>query len=211
MTDLTKWPRLLVAGQAVTPDQADDILIRTHHWRYTALWPSAGWEQTVCAIAAEQGFPTGDPAAMEGWLTEMRMVDLTHLHNFRIISHWAQPYGWCDWDGTIGCSAWNIGRWPEVAGITEEWTLLAETWPFLDLRAQLVPEEGQAPAPVVEWRVRDGGVETLADRPLPFLRTPTDPDWHWPLGDDHWGQGVSGARLRQALTQVAAAATTPRG
>lgn len=30
--DLTKWPRLLVTGQPVTEDQANDILIRTDDW-----------------------------------------------------------------------------------------------------------------------------------------------------------------------------------
>jgi hypothetical protein len=160
MTDLTKWPRLIVAGVPVTEDQADNILIRT-----SCLWflhvNDQQWNRTVARILNidldTHGFHTA--ASVRDTNTRLGILDLQYLHTSRIASSWiGGPHGWCDWTGAIGCSNYNIGKWPSTEDVTADWQTIAAAFPFLDLTAQLVTEEGDGEF-VAEWRVVNGTVE----------------------------------------------------
>jgi hypothetical protein len=203
MTDLTKWPRLIVVGKKVTETQANEILLRTDSW-----WLSTNDKRWQAAIYELAGIPTNPEY---GWpqpsdfTREINALQLHYLHNEQIVSSWiGGPHGWCSWDGSIGCSHYNIGKWPSVEEVTEDWRAIAAAWPFLDLRAQLIPDEGEAEAPAVEWRVRAGAVEEV--KPGKTLTPPTldlGAAWHRvmaPGGE----RGVSYERLSSALAQVRA-------
>lgn len=202
MRDLTKWPRLLVTGNPVTKEQANEILIRTQCW--VPFTNDMAWEQELADILAAHNGPTRSRSwgwdGIREWKTRIQALNLGYLHNDHIASAWwGGPHGWCDWNGTIGCTTWNIGKWPTVEEVTDDWQNIAAAWPFLHLRAQLVPDEGDAGAPAVEWLVADGRVETIPD-PTVLIAQPTSP------GVRPWTpdleRGVSAERLRQAITQV---------
>lgn len=78
------------------------------------------------------------------------ITGLQYLRNNNVLSCWiGGPHGWCSWEGTIGCSNYNIGKWPTGEEVLGEWKLIAATFPTLDLRCQLMSgetcEEGIVP------------------------------------------------------------------
>lgn len=167
----TKWPHLLVAGQPVTEAQADDILLRTMggYW----FTNDRGWRRQVAAIL---GVPLDkhddfDWRAVKAWCDDVASPDLNHLGNDRVMSSWiGGPKGWCDWDGTIGCGNYNIGKWPAIEEVEEDLAAIAAAWPFLDMRIQLVDdEEGDGPL-CGEWRVWDG--QWMETEPGPRIDAP---------------------------------------
>lgn len=207
----TKWPRLLVTGQPVTEEQADEILIRTDSWHMMAN--DRGWAQQLCEVAAEFGYPPpcGSRASTEEnlarwrkwdtWTTNLGVLDLGYLNNDRIISSWiGGPHGWCDWDGTIGCTTYNIGKWPSTDELTKEWQTIAAAFPYLTLTAQVVEDEGEG-ALAGMWRILDGTV-TYRPNPTSRIADPADPQFvpaEWATQE----RGCSIDRFRQALTRVA--------
>lgn len=202
MTDLTKWPRLLVTGNPVTEGQANDILIRT--MPHSIMTNDRAWERQICQVLGVDQDPAyGRPnyQTMKARREQLRCLDLHYLDNYRIASSWiGGPRGWCDWDGTIGCCSFNIGKWPSVEEVTEDWLAIAAEWPFLDLRAQLVPDDGDAPTPAVGWLVRAGQVTTITGE-TELIRQPEDPFFlaSFLRGGE---RGVDIARLQAAVDQV---------
>ena len=65
----------------------------------------------------------------------------------------------CNWDGSIGCDGYNVGKCPDVGSIFEEWKLIAEAWPFLKLKCQLWDKGyDDCEKPVIEFIVENGSV-----------------------------------------------------
>ncbi|MFB7115196.1 hypothetical protein [Streptomyces sp. NPDC056291] len=207
MTDCTMWRRrLLVTGQPVTEQQANDILIRTAN-----LWLLHTTDRDPTGIVGQiLGIEPGNyadwaPDSVRAAVDRLRCLDLQWLHTSRIASSWASgPQGWCDWSGTLRSSNLAIAKCPDVEAITEEWQQIAEAFCYLDLTAQLVTDEtpGELAA---EWRVRDGRAEYTPD-PDP-AELVTEPCEVHPL--DHFDRflpygelGVSVTRLRAAVAQV---------
>ena len=154
---LTKWPKLIVVGDSVTPEQAMEIIIRTQCVDFFHSNERA-WQEIVKAAFAMPEFPSlndPDPEVNRATLAayqaadmaareSMGILDIEYLHNARILSSWiGGPHGWCDWDGTIGCANYNIGKWPEESEVTAEWVRIAAAFPFLNLQAQLITDEGE--------------------------------------------------------------------
>lgn len=212
----TKWPRLLVVGQPVTEEQADEILIRTQEWRMLFSNDRA-WLRTVADVAAEFGRPheperrashddylaelSNHWSLMEAWHKRLGILNLAYLDNDQVMSAWiGGPHGWCDWSGAIGCSTYNIGKWPSTEEVTEDWTAIAAAFPYLDLTAQLLEEEGEGGLGG-QWRVAGGAVE-YTEEPTAQVCPPAEIERFAPLfiaGE----RGVSVSRLRSALARVA--------
>lgn len=165
MRDLTKWPRLLVAGDSVTVEQAEEIIIRTNEW-YLCI-NDHSFERAVYDAAGidlvDELYSHPDVQSMREFKRCYQVLHPLHyLYNSRIASSWVGgPYGWVDWNGHIGCDNYNIGKWPSHESVLSEWETIAVAFPFLNLRVQLVPDEGAADMPAVEYRVHDGIVETI--------------------------------------------------
>lgn len=208
MTELSKWPLLLVTGNPVTEQQANDILIRTDQWAISTN--DRAWEAAVWKLTGLQPDKYNRPAwpAVDEFRQHLDCLDLHYLHNERIASAWiGGPHGWCDWDGTIGTSNYNIGKHPTIEEAHQDWTAIAAAFPYLNLRAQLVPEEGEAGAAAVEWCIA-GGVATMVEDPARLLRRPTDPDSFRLFAPDG-ERGVGLDRLAVAIDQVRAARSGP--
>ena len=172
---LPKWPALLVTGKKVTEDQAMEILIRTSSLHFCSNDKSFE-EQTHKLIYGVKASFWGTYDELEKNLGDRNLawkyvddtqaqfgvLELSYLQNSRILSSWiGGPHGWCSWDGTIGCSNYNIGKYPGVDDVYNEWVLLAKTFPFLDLTCQLLSGENceDESKPVVEYRIKEGKVK----------------------------------------------------
>jgi hypothetical protein len=205
MSDLTKWPRLLVVGEPVTREQANEILIRTNSW-----WMQTNDKAWLRQVCAEYGIKMdrhgdADYKSARAVFDELGVLKLGYLDNDRIMSSWVGgPKGWCDWDGRIGCSTWNIGKWPDGEDVTSDLTAIAEAWPFLTFHAQLISDEGEGQV-VGTWAVR-GGKAAMVE-PAGRLTEPSEIDAAGMLlrlmsSRSGGERGVSVERLREALAQV---------
>lgn len=240
--DLTKWPRLLVKGEAVSEEQANDILIRTcvpayldvndkvwsavvrqiMHFRDTSppqkLWLEDRYDERV-AWCKERW------AHNDARTRELGILGLSYLYNSRIASSWiGGPHGWCDWDGRIFCNTYNIGKWPSSEDVTEEWQEIAAVFPYLDLTAQLVTNEGgyeDRPGELAgEWRVKDGVVTYNPDPVEQIVPLPTEAEADEWLEQAVHGiaymnsgheRGVDSGRLFRAVKQIEASMRKEKG
>lgn len=178
--ELPKWPGLLVLGEKVTPEQAMEILIRTDGLNLSSndrkfdeqlskivYGVKGNWVGRSDELKKKLG--TKDWNIIHQYKDEKRaelghIQSLYYLENSRIVSIWiGGPKGWCDWEGNIRTCNYNIGSWPSVEEVYNEWVIIAEEFPFLNLRAQLLDGEiGQDEHEhkvVVEFIVKDGRVE----------------------------------------------------
>lgn len=170
---LPKWPALVVSGKKVTEKQAAEILIRTDG--YMPDYSYAGNDKYYAAEINEifglgaTGYSDGveeyrnQYAQTEELRERMGILPrLGYLANHQIISSWiGGPHGWCNWNGDIFSNNFNIGKWPSVESVAEEWGAIAEAFPFLELRAQLFKGEtgDEDNEPIIEFVVANGKVE----------------------------------------------------
>lgn len=189
---LPKWTRLVVIGNNITKDQAKEILIRTDNLSFstndvdfaydccTYLFPevatSFGSDDYISFFDLFKDTKSYIKAK-NSLRKELGLLDLEYLANHRIVSCYiGGPHGWCDWQGKIGCNNYNIGKWPSVEQVFNEWQLIAKTFPFLDLKAQLLSEEDENvySEVLVEFHIKDGIVlmvegKELLDNPIEEL------------------------------------------
>jgi hypothetical protein len=176
---LPKWPKMAVIGDPVTLEQAAEILVRTNRWG--SHCNDHQWED---AIAAVSGYPKDNYedrphdedarnayfaslwAKQREWTIAHRIItNIDYLHNDQIASCYiGGPHGWCNWNGQIGCNDYNIGKWPDVESVFDEWQTIAREFPYLTLRCQLFSEHenGEPGAPLVQYNV-DNGVVTMQE------------------------------------------------
>lgn len=166
---LTKWPGFIVVGEKVTEAQAAEILIKTdfHLPDFRHASNDRAFDEDLCGVF---GVPydtnykdyRNQFEKLETLKKELGMIsNLEYIANERIVSSWIDgPHGWCDWSGNIFCNTFNIGKWPDVKQVAEEWSRIAEAFPFLNLKSQLMSgESGEDNAiPVVEFVINDGTV-----------------------------------------------------
>ncbi|MGW6391146.1 hypothetical protein ACWFR1_11715 [Streptomyces sp. NPDC055103] len=205
--DLTKWPRLLVTGAPVTPEQADEILIRTANL-YLLDGNDKAWTHTVYgALGLAPGrYSNATMDSIRAVTKELDVLPLTLLYTSRIASSWiGGPHGWCDWDGTIGCSNYNVGKWPDRETALSDWESIAVAFPYLDLTAQFLADEG-AGGVLGQWRVVNGHVteETPGQLITPATEV-TETDMFARLFGPGGERGVSEQRLTAAIDRVRAA------
>jgi hypothetical protein len=171
---LPKWPAFVVHGEPVTREQAMEVLIRTDSWMVSTN--DRGWKRMVFDVAGIKIDPKwgdADYRDMERFREEMGVLSLEYLSNKQIASCYiGGPHGWCDWRGRIGCSGYNIGKWPSVQDVAREWADIAQAFPFLRLWSQLYSDESyeDGSAPVVEFIVESGALQV--QRPTPRALTP---------------------------------------
>lgn len=157
---LPKWPQMIVTGTPVTEDQAKEIIFRTDHFlcdfdsyaggnnrQFTKLYQNAAGityiRDKFIAEHPNNHFKSG-----------LKLYDYNDLIQEKIgfiktnyvFNDWASscfgwgPHGWVHPDGTIWYND-NVGKWPSVEDIYNDWVMLAEAFPFLDIIATLMSGE----------------------------------------------------------------------
>lgn len=198
---LPKWPGMVVVGTPVTKEQAAEILVRTNVYlscndnsfnneAQGIIYEVDGkgktrYDEINEVIIKKLGVDEKNFKAVwdykESKERELGKLDVYYLANSRICSSWiGGPHGWCNWNGQIGCNNYNIGKWPSVEDVYKEWEIIAEAFPYLDLKCQLMNHEASCedsvenPGPVIEYRIKDGKVKMV--EPKKYLQVPVFPD-----------------------------------
>ena len=175
-----KWPAMIVKGDNVTTEQAAEILMRTDY--HLPFFEGTGNDERfgkeiqdlfgVNSISWTEDYESTCEKLAKA-REKFRKIELSYLHNDRIISSWiGGPKGWCNWDGTIGSRNYNIGKWPSVEDVAEDWNAIAEAFPFLNLQCQLFDGETceEHSAPILIFTVKDGNVVVEdSDEPIDIL------------------------------------------
>ena len=191
---LPKWPALVVSGKPVTREQAMEIIIRTDGLSFCSN--DRQFERQLNKIVydvecsyIELNDKLKEIHGFENWndtynfqeekVKEVGSLEnLSHLNNSQILSSWIGGlHGWCSWDGNIQTSNYNIGKWPSIKGVFNEWKIIANAFPFLDLKSQLFSHEAGEENwetrelvpinPVIEFTVKDGNVTmSIPEYPL---------------------------------------------
>jgi hypothetical protein len=160
--ELPKWPKLKITGKSVSTQQAKDIIFKTDGF-FTSLGALGGndekWIRKVLLDAGITSFRSKFDSSIDGWRAKfnvtdfvndsMGVVSLNYLQNDWASSCFAYgPNGWCWPDGTIS-NCGNIGKWPSVEDVYEEFVLLANAFPYLEMVGTLFSgehcEEGTQP------------------------------------------------------------------
>lgn len=184
---LPKWPGLLVVGESVTKEQAQEILIRTSslgHFCSNDREFESQINDILFGVYASffdldrylDGRFEKDFNARYRWIEKQlepyKVLDLHYLKNHQILSSYiGGPHGWCNWDGNIGTSSYNIGKWPDVEEVFNEWKIIAEAFPYLNLKSQLWSGETCEPntQPLVQFDIFNGGVTLSTPARLGYL------------------------------------------
>ncbi|RLI37481.1 hypothetical protein DRO66_03760 [Candidatus Bathyarchaeota archaeon] len=169
---LPKWPAIVVKGESVTEEQAIEIIIKTDQ-----SLPDMGYacnnDSYNRLVSSFFGIQDRD-SHNEDWelyfsdVNELSKalgkVGLVYLSNDRIASSYVGgPNGWCDLKGNISLNSKNIGKWPSVEEVYEDWVSIAKAFPYLKLRSQLFDREEceEGHQVVIEFKVQGGEVEVL--------------------------------------------------
>lgn len=225
--DLPKWPALLVVGKPVTREQSMEIILRTddlyfssndrsfnkllNEYFYDIEVTDESYSGENKAIAKKLNIEEKEYKLIwdykEQKNSEIKSLNLGYLQNSRIVSSWiGGAHGWCDWDGNIGTSNYNIGKWPSVEEVYNDWVQIAEAFPFLELTCQL--QNGEAgdddviAVPVIEYRIKDGKVEMFNPTELITESKFGDEDMIRRFSDPYSERGCTIQMFKEAVDYV---------
>lgn len=157
---LPKWPAMIVAGNRVTDEQASEILIRTGGVYFSCN--DSEFNSKINDLLFENCDKSMSCYEQSFYVAEKyNILPLEFLNNQQVASSFVcGTHGWCSWNGEIFTNNYNIGKWPNVIAIFEEWKLIAEAFPYLKLKCQLFSGENceHDIVPLVEYCVEDGCV-----------------------------------------------------
>jgi hypothetical protein len=168
---LPKWPCLVVTGKPVTPDQAFEILVKTDSnlpdFQYSCNARGLSLEYSKIFgydySADDSKFPWDELEDLKNRLGKVRGVE--YLCNSQILSSYiGGPHGWLTWDGIVGCNTYNIGKWPSVEDVLNDWVLISAAFPYLELTSWLFNGESceEGIFPLVRFEVANGKAEVFA-------------------------------------------------
>jgi hypothetical protein len=168
--NLPKWSQLVVVGDKLTPEQTAEVMIRTSSLYFISN--DLEFERELYAVidksfdyiyfSSDEFKVNIERANRLKAETSLDLLELRYLENSRILSSWVGgSYGWLSWDGGIGCSNYNVGKWPTAEEVYKDWQQVARAFPYIHLRCQLMSGEAsnQNVRPLVEYVVSGGNVE----------------------------------------------------
>lgn len=164
---LPKWPQMMVTGKQVTLEQAKEIIFRTDRFLVDTFDISGGnarnfneWYRKEAGLTE---FKRVKDFHRRFLLQDALRKRCGHVGTNYVSNDWTScafiggPHGWCSPQGVIFYRD-NVGKWPSVQEIFDDWTLLARAFPFVDLHVTLMDNEGgiEGIKPVVNIRVVNG-------------------------------------------------------
>jgi len=199
---LPKWPAMTVQGESITREQAAEVLVRTNSWQHFSN--DREWERTVADVLGvpyhKDNYPNIPWEAIQKVENDLGVLPLSYLYNSRVMSSWiGGPHGWLTWDGRVWSNNYNVGKWPSVQEVRDEWAMIAEAFPFLRLRCQLWAGETTQKElngkPLVEFTVANGKVRVRMGQEQ-IYRPDTNIEFRMEAGSE---RGCSEKTLRWAL------------
>ena len=150
---LPKWPNLIITGEPVTEEQAKDIIFRTDSFLTDPSEYSGGnarqfnenYRRACGFKIKESGNIYQDmrrESEIAGYVrSKIGFVDLKYIVSDYASSCYVYgPYGFCSPEGEIYFRD-NVGKWPSVEEIYEEFKMLAKAFPYLDMQGSLYDGE----------------------------------------------------------------------
>ncbi len=180
---LPKWPQMLVWGAPVSEAQAKDIILRTdtflsdlseyaggnnHRWNAWAR-NELGIREAVSRMQRQQDGEATVDWPLQHAVQERFQQLLGHVPTGYVHNNWAScsfifgPHGWVHPTGAVSFVD-NVGKWPSVSEVLDDWKALAKAFSYLDLHATLMSGESceEDVEPVVTIRVVNGEASLLA-------------------------------------------------
>lgn len=167
---LPKWPQMIVTGKPVTMEQAKDIIFKTDSF-LTDSSPYAGgnnreFNRMYRSLSGLDKLDAIDDWGLRYDITDKMKESIGYVETEYVNNSWAScafifgPHGWCHPSGKIEYSD-NVGKWPSANEIVDDWTKIAEAFPYLDINVTLMSGEGSEDdtQPVFNIRVVDGRAE----------------------------------------------------
>lgn len=164
-----KWPQMFVTGKSVSAEQAKEIIRRTDYFlnelepfandkSFVNRWLEKSGKKEIVDLfddnyKAKYNF---EDAFREKW----GFIKTRYLQNDWAYSCFiAGPHGWCSPTGDISFRH-NVGKWPSVEEIANDWAVLLDNFPFLELNATLYDGEccEENVNPIVTISVGNGAV-----------------------------------------------------
>lgn len=156
---LPKWPQMIVTGKTLEEEQALEIIRRTDRFFACPIGNNHNFVEKAKNIVK---YPKDGYNDIIEWEEKWGYISLEYVENDWISSAFIYgPHGWCHPDGSIAY-ALNIGKWPEVPEILNDWETIAQAFPFLEAEVTVMNNEHHCPSePVVSFLIRDGEVELV--------------------------------------------------
>jgi hypothetical protein len=170
---LPKWPQMVVTGKTVTETQAKEIIRRTD--RFFSGFSGGNnhkWQERIRKVFgmpdAPMGYDVETYRKQYAWLRDFHerwgYIDTNYVDNSWISCAFIYgAHGWMHPDGKIGFSD-NVGKWPSVEEVVDDWKKIAEAFPFLDIGVTLMSEEScieEGKVPLVSISIKDGNVSLV--------------------------------------------------
>lgn len=213
---LPKWPAMFVYGARVETEQAKEIIRRTDTFFYypdgkdskflRSMADNFGWRVDRWSMRSLNPDRDKHTEILNQWLVRWEYIELEYIRNDWISSLFVYgPNGWCHPDGIIQY-AFNVGKWPSVEDLYNEWSKVAEAFPFLSLRVQLHDRESTVlntteNTQVVAMEIENGKVKFLPDNIPPFSESLyphfARPEWPSPATLAGTGTGTPVAWLAE--------------
>ena len=157
--NLPKWPQMIVTGKSVTKEQAWDIILKTDDF-LTASNEYAGgnYDQFTKAYQQDTKLNHLDWNATKELRKSIGFVDSAFVYNRWASSSFVYgPAGWCKPNGEIQFCH-NVGKWPEVEEILNDWSLIASAFEYLDLNVTIMSGESceEESTPLINIKVSNG-------------------------------------------------------
>lgn len=163
--DLPKWPQLIIIGDKVSEDQAKEIIYRTDAFLHDIDGFGGNDREFRKAYSEHSNLSSfKTPANVDGreferyhwdayykYKEKVGFLDLEYVYNrFAASSFIYGPAGFCHPDGKIYFSH-NVGKWPSVEDVYNDFVKIAQAFPFLNMQAALYSGE--------EWHDDEDGVK----------------------------------------------------
>ncbi len=167
--ELPKWPQMIVTGKAVTTDQACEIIRKTD--LFFEIFAGNNQEELDLLsrrlripCLSQLVFPRDIfklYGSRETWRSVWGSLPTSYVQNSWISDN-GPPYGWCRPDGKIQYTG-NIGKWPEIEEVVEDWRRLANGFPYLHLVATLMSGGSweDSTRPLLSILVEAGHIQTV--------------------------------------------------
>jgi hypothetical protein len=165
---LPRWSELRVQGDSLDPTLAAGLIVRAGRAAFSEY---ACNDRAWCRLVMDTvDWPVGFDEEEYREISRLREIRAEELGllplgalslSGRIASSYiGGPGGWLSWSGRIQTAGHNIGKYPSVQDVAQEWSCLTEAYTELKLTAQLFSEEGTEPGgiPLAEFQVVDGKV-----------------------------------------------------
>lgn len=178
---LPKWPQMLVTGDSIATDQALEIIRRTDtFFTRDQYGNSHGFNKMLRKLLHMPEDSNDDCFHIDyyhsqlntwqnNWGCILAARDYLYTRNSWVSCNFPSgPNGWCHPDGNIGYNL-NIGKSPSCKEVFEEWTIIAQTFPFLtnigvtlmDSEMTIGGEKKEQASPVISFFIHEGVVKIV--------------------------------------------------